>query len=79
MVIRKDGSARISTGSMTYLHRISDIKDTMAEAVDKPIIFKYEVARKDSHIDSQRSAKVNASPILKMKAGATSQAIEYDL
>ena len=62
MVIRKDGSARIATASMTYVHRIPNIEDTLAGAVDKPIIFKYDVARKVSYGDSQRSEKGKHRP-----------------
>ena len=72
MVTHKDGGARISTSSMKYVRRISDIKDTLADAVDKPIISKYDVARKVSYGDPHRSEKENTSPILKMKAGAAS-------
>ena len=70
MITHKDGSARIDTSSATYVRRISDIKDALAGAVDKPIAFKYDDARKVSYGDSQRSEKENPSPFLNMKAGA---------
>ena len=57
---------------MTYVRRISGIKDALADAVDKPIIFKYDVARNVSYGDSHRPEKENASLILEMKAGAAS-------
>ena len=79
MAIRKDGSVRISSASMKYVQKISDIKDTPADAVDKPIILKYETSRKVSHSNSQRSEKGNAPPILKMKAGAASMRSESDM
>ena len=75
MVIHKDGSARIPNASTTYVRRISDIKDTLADAVGNPIISKYDTARKVSYGDSHRSDKESTSPILKMKAGAKSPEI----
>ena len=75
MVIHKDGGARISTASATYVRRISDIMDTLADAVDKPIISKYGAARKESYGDSHRPEEEIASPIPKTKDGAKSPAI----
>ena len=52
VIIRKGGSAFVSNFSTTYAYRILDIKDTLSDAVDKPIISKYATAPKVSYGDS---------------------------
>ena len=69
MYIDHEGAAKISTSSVMYSHRISDVKDIIRKSVDKPILLQYQDTKISRSVGSENSAKLPHLMLLNLQAG----------